>query len=98
IERITRLAGNPLALRALHRLVQRFFDGPPADRRDSQGESPPPDRLMILPKEELAASLGVSVTELEEALRPFVADETLRWHKTAAGEECYEFIRSDLFL
>ena len=51
-----------------------------------------------MPKAELADLLGVSEAELEQALRPFVANETLKWVKSASGEECYEFLNSDTFL
>jgi putative zinc finger protein len=84
IDMLTRLVSNPLALRAQHKLVEHLFDGVPM--------------VLVLPKAELAAALGVGEAELEKALLPLVADETLRWHKTAAGEECYELLRSEPFL
>jgi hypothetical protein len=73
---------NPLAVRALSQLAEPYLQG----------------QAMILPKAELATALGVSATELEEALRPLVANETLKWTKTATGEECYELLNSDTFL
>jgi hypothetical protein len=90
IDMITGLASEPLALRAMYKLVERFFEGGPRHKR--------PDEQMILPKAELAVALDIGETDLEKALLPLVANETLRWSKTATGEECYGFVRSDTFL
>jgi hypothetical protein len=68
------LASDPLAIRAVRRLVEPFFDGQP----------------MRMTKVELAAALEVSEAEVEASLLPLVADNRLRWSKTATGEESYE--------
>jgi hypothetical protein len=71
---VAALANDPLALRAVRRLVEPFFDGQP----------------MQMTKAELAAALEVTEEEVESSLRPLVADKRLRWIKTEAGEEAYE--------
>jgi hypothetical protein len=82
IDLVTFWASHPLAVRVLHELLGRFLQGEP----------------MAVPKAELAQTLGVSEAELEQELRPFVANETLQWKKTATGEEAYELIHSDTFI
>lgn len=75
--------GDPLRLRVLRHLAARFF----------AGEQP-----LRISKSELAALLGVEETVLEEALRPFVASDWLRWGKTADGDEFYEYVTKDASL
>jgi hypothetical protein len=71
---VATLATDPLALRAVRKLVEPYFDG----------------KLMRMTKAELAAALEVSEAEVENSLRPLVADKMLRWSKSADGEEAYE--------
>lgn len=73
-ESIAALANDPLALRAVRKLIELFFASQP----------------MRMSKTVLAAALGSREDELEASLRPLVADGSLRWSKTAAGEEEYE--------
>src|SRR5207248_88962 len=73
-ESVTALATDPLALRAVRKLAEPFFDGKP----------------MQMTKAELAAALDVTEAEVERSLLPLVADKRLRWSKTATGEELYE--------
>jgi hypothetical protein len=82
METAAAFASRPLVVRALYRFVQHFLDG----------------GAMTLPKSELAAAMGISDAELEDTLRPLVADETLRWGKTAEGEEYYEWLQPNAFL
>jgi hypothetical protein len=65
---------NPIAIRAARELAARFLEG-------GSGS---------MTKAELAATLSTSESDVEAALRPLVADEMLRWSKSAAGEEIYE--------
>jgi hypothetical protein len=71
---VAALATDPLALRAVRKLVEPYFDG----------------ELMRMTKAELAAALGAGEEEIEHSLRPLVADKMLRWSKSADGEEAYE--------
>lgn len=71
---VAALANDPLALRAVRRLVEPFFDGKP----------------MRMTTAELAAALEVSAAAVEASLRPLVADNRLRWMKSETGEETYE--------
>jgi hypothetical protein len=71
---VTALATDPLALRAVRKLIEPYFAGKPTQ----------------MMKAELAATLGTGEDELETSLRPLVADRMLRWSKTATGEETYE--------
>jgi hypothetical protein len=73
-ESVAALAADPLALRAVRKLIEQFFDGKP----------------MRMTKCELAAALGETETTVEDSLRPLVADSRLRWSKMATGEEAYE--------
>lgn len=73
-ESVAALATDPLALRAVRKLIEPFFEGEPMQRT----------------KSELAAALGVTEAEVERSLLPLVADKRLRWSKTATGEELYE--------
>jgi hypothetical protein len=73
-ESVVALAGDPLALRAVRKLIEQFFDGRP----------------MRMTKSELAVALGETETTVEDSLRPLVADGRLRWSKLATGEEAYE--------
>jgi len=73
-ESVTALATDPLALRAVRKLLELFFEGKP----------------MHMTKTELATALEVSEAEVERSLLPLVADKRLRWSKTATGEESYE--------
>ncbi len=71
---IIALATDPVALRAARKLIEPYFDSQPT-------------RML---KSTLAAALAVGEEELEASLRPLVADGSLRWSKTATGEEEYE--------
>jgi hypothetical protein len=71
---VAALATDQLAIRAVRKLVEPFFDGQP----------------MRLTKADLAAALGASEAEVENSLRPLVGDKMLRWSKTESGEEAYE--------
>jgi hypothetical protein len=71
---VVALATDSLALRAVRKLVEPYFDG----------------KLMRITKAELAAALGVSEAEVEHSLRPLVSDKMILWSKTADGEEAYE--------
>jgi hypothetical protein len=73
-ERFVGFATRPLVARAVRALVAPHFEG----------------RQMSVAKGELAASLGISEGELEAALRPLVADGTLKWTKDADGAESFE--------
>jgi hypothetical protein len=73
------LATDPLIIRAVRKLAERFLDGQPAEMK----------------KAEMAAALGVSESELENSLRPLVADDMLLLRKSAAGEETYELHPSE---
>lgn len=75
VERLSRFVADPLIFRALRCLAEPLFDGQPMKRT----------------KTELAARLGVGEDELEDALRPVIDGEELRWSKTGAGEESYEW-------
>jgi hypothetical protein len=78
--RVAALVQNPLALRALRRLAEPFAEG----------------RAMMRTRAELAGSLGASEAEVDEALRPLVASNTLQQKRTATGEEVYEWGGNDL--
>ena len=71
---VTALATDPLALRAVRKLIEPYFEGKPTQMLTA----------------ELAAALGTGEDELEASLRPLVADRMLRWSKMATGEEAYE--------
>jgi hypothetical protein len=71
---VVALATDPLALRAVRKLVEPYFDG----------------KLMRMTKAELAAALEVGEAEVENSLRPLIADKMILWSKTAEGEEAYE--------
>jgi hypothetical protein len=73
-ESVAALAADPLALRAVRKLIAQFFNGKP----------------MRMTKSELAAALDETEANLEDSLRPLVADNRLRWTKLATGEEAYE--------
>jgi hypothetical protein len=73
-ESVVALATDPLALRAVRKLVEPYFDG----------------KLMRMTKTELAAALDASEVEIENSLRPLVSDRMILWSKTADGEEAYE--------
>jgi hypothetical protein len=68
------LGANPLAMRALFYLVQPFYDGKPMQRTRAA----------------LTGILGVSETELDQALSPVVANGSVRRTQTAEGEDAYE--------
>lgn len=72
---------SPLAVRALYLLFQRVYAQEPV--RQS--------------KAELAAALSVGETELEDAFRPLVANEVIRWGKNFEGQDYYQIERLDLF-
>jgi hypothetical protein len=76
---VAALATDPLALRAVRKLAERFLDGQPAEMK----------------KAEMAAALGASEAELENSLRPLVADDMLLLRKSATGEETYELHHSE---
>src|SRR5207247_1215196 len=76
---VAALATYPLALRAVRTLTAPYFDG--------EG--------MKMTKAALAAALGAGESEVEQSLRPLVADDKLLWSKTADGEEYYELQDSD---
>src|SRR5437870_121632 len=65
---VAALATDPLALRAVRKLAERFLDGQPVQ----MGQA------------EMAAALGVTESDLEDSLRPLVAGEMLLWRKNAA--------------
>jgi hypothetical protein len=71
---VAALATDPLAIRAVRKLIEPFFDGQP----------------MRMTKAALAAAFGASDEELENSLRPLVADKMLLWSRSATGEETYE--------
>jgi hypothetical protein len=73
-ESVAALATDPLALRAVRKLIEPFFEGQP----------------MRMTKSELAGALGVGEDEVERSLLPLVADGRIRWSKAASGEELYE--------
>jgi hypothetical protein len=71
---VAALATDPLAIRAVRKLVEPFFDGQP----------------MRMTRAELAAALDANEADVERSLLPLVADKMLTWSKTATGEEAYE--------
>jgi hypothetical protein len=75
---------NPLAARAVYEFLRAFFDGQPMP--------------LCLMKSELAASLETTGPDLDNALRLSVANRTMRWGKTAEGDEYYEMVRPDTFV
>jgi len=76
---VAALATDPLALRAVRAMIAPYFDG----------------KGMRLTKAALAAALGATEAEIDQSLRPLVADKKVRWGKTAEGEEYYELQDSD---
>jgi hypothetical protein len=72
---------NSTALQAMYQMFKRHFDG----------------QEMTLTKAELAGTLSVTEADMEQALAPLVANQTLRWSKNADGSEFYRFERVDLF-
>jgi hypothetical protein len=77
-QRIIRLAPfvqSPIPLRTLRCLAERYFEGKPMQR----------------PRAEIAGSLGIGETDLEEALRPLFADDTLQRGLTPDGEPFYKW-------
>jgi hypothetical protein len=78
----TVLAHTPFQMRAMFRLLCRFYDG----------------QQMRLTARELAAAMGVEEPELERELAPLVTKKTLVRFKTPEGEDGYELKRWDLFL
>jgi hypothetical protein len=78
----TVLTHTPLQMRAMHRLLGRFYDGQP----------------MRMTQSELAAALGLDEPALERELAPLVTKKTLSRARTPEGDETYELKRWDLFL
>ena len=77
-----RAYSDPMALRAMHRLISRHLEG----------------SNMSMSRKELAADLGVDETALEAALLPLFEREVVRRTLSPGGEEIYEVGRTDEFL